>query len=358
LAFASYYSGILKVGKEKPQKKAISNITNVVYAPVSLSESTVEIQSNGTLMAKNTVQLVSRTQGLFEKSDKPFRAGVYFKKDEVLVSIDNQEYLANLRASKAALLQSLTSILGNLKFDYPEAFDKWNAYINGFDVNRTLKELPQTTSEREKAFINSQNIITQYYDIKADEVQNSYYTIRAPFSGILTENNVDKGAMINAGQTLGTFIDPSVYELEVKISPLELERIKVGKSVKLTNGDQSKSWTGKLTRINNVIDAQSQSALAIVELRGKDLREGMFLNADITTTKLKNVAEISRNLLIDDKFVFIVKDSLLRKQAIDVMHVADKTVFVKGLEQGMWLLNNSVSGAYDGMKVNPLNVSE
>ena len=358
IAGAAHYSGVLKSSKKQPKQSNKVKVTNVIYAPIELKNSAVAIQSNGTLTAKNKIDIVSRTQGVFEGGDRAFRAGVYFNEGDILVSIDNDEYLATLRASRAQLLQSVTAVLGDLKFDYSEAFDKWNGYVQSFDVNRPLKELPQTSSDREKSFINGKNIVTQYYNIKAQEVQASYYQIRAPFGGILRENNVDKGAMINGGQTLGTFIDPSVYELEVKINPSELKMIAVGKSVSLTNGDNSQTWKGKISRINKIIDPQSQSAVAIVEVRGKELREGMFLQTEISTVDLKDVAEIGRNLLIDESFVYVVTDSTLQKQEVTVLHVADKTVFVSGLSAGAWVVQKSVAGAYAGMKVNPINLSE
>lgn len=276
----------------------------------------------------------------------------------MLVSVDNAEYLATLRASRAQLLQNITTILGNLKFDYPEAFEKWNSYVQNFDVNKSLRELPTTLDPREKSYISSKSIVTQYYNIKAQEVQGSYYKIRAPYGGILRENLVDKGAMINAGQTLGTFIDPSVYELEVKVNPSELDLINVGKSVTLANSEKTKSWKGKVSRINKIIDPQSQSALVIVEVRGKALREGMFLQASINTVTLENVAEIERNLLIEEDYVFLVVDSTLQKQKVDVEHVADKTVYVSGIPSDAWVIEKPVAGAYVGMKVNPINLSE
>lgn len=358
VAGALKYFGVITTSKDGPEQKNEIKITNVIYAPAELKNTSVSIQSNGSLTAKNKINIVSRTQGVFKGGDRAFRAGVYFKEGDVMIDIDNDEYLANLRASRAQLLQGITSILGNLKFDYPDAFDKWNNYVQSFDVTRQLKELPSTESDREKAFINTQSIVTQYYNIKAQEVQASYYQIRAPYNGILRENFVDKGAMISGGQSLGTFIDPSVYELEVKINPSELKLITTGKSVTLSNSDNTQSWKGKISRINRIIDPQSQSAVAIVEVGGKDLKEGMFLQTNISTVNLENVVEIDRSLLVDDAYVFSIVDSALQKQAVTVKHVADKTVFVDGIAAGALLLNKPVLGAFEGMKVNPINLSE
>lgn len=358
LAAAVHFSGVLKGSKKQPKQKNQSKVTNVIYGPVTLKNSAVAIRSNGTLNAKSQIDIVSRTQGIFMNGDKPFRSGVSFSEGDVMVSIDNAEYLAGLRASRAQLLQSITSILGDLKFDYSDSFDKWNNYVQDFDVNRSLNKLPETSSDREKAFINGKDIVTQYFNIKAQEVQSSYYTIRAPFSGILLDNTVNKGSMINAGQKLGTFMDPSVYELELKVNPSELKMISVGKSVTLTDGGNTKEWKAKIARINKIIDPQSQSAIAIAEVRGRDLRSGMYMQADITTVKLENVAEVDRSLLIDEQFVYLVEDSILRKKTVEVKHIADKTVFVSGLPDGSWMVQKAVPGAFDGMKVNPINLSE
>lgn len=358
LFFTANYFGVLKNMKKAPKQKIENNLTNVIYETVELINTAVAIESNGVLEAKNKIDIVSRAQGVFQYSDHPFKSGVAYAEGEILLSIDNSEFKANQKASKAQLLQSLTAILADLKFDYPTSFDQWNQYINTFDVNRSLPELPKPKSDREKAFINGKNIYTQFYTIKAQEVQNNYYQIRAPFSGILSNSNINKGALVNLGQQLGTFIDPSVYEMEVKINPTELDLINVGKKVTLFNNDQSKKWNGKVSRINKIVDPQSQSALAIIEVRGRDLKEGMYLQAQISTVELKEVAKIPRNLLIDERFVYLISDSLLQKREIDPIHISDKNVYVKGIDTGEWMIHKSVAGAYNGMKVNPIKLSK
>ena len=73
------------------------------------------------------------------------------------------------------------------------------------------------------------------------------FRISAPFTGVLTEANVNPGTLIRTGQKLGEFIDPSVYELEVAVNKSYSELLKVGKEVTLTNIDHTKTWKGKVT---------------------------------------------------------------------------------------------------------------
>ncbi|MDA7501780.1 HlyD family efflux transporter periplasmic adaptor subunit [Chitinophagales bacterium] len=353
-----YVKSRLETEKEEPQRKSESQLVAVLCAPIELVNSSVNLQSNGVLMAKNKIDIVSRVSGIFKSSDRLFRSGVAYRKGETLLAIDNEEYRANLRTAKAQLLQSMTAILADLKFDYPESYEQWNAYVQSFDVEKSVESLPLPSSPREKAFINGKSIVTQYYTIKAEEVKSSYYRIRAPFSGTLTSVAVNEKAFVNAGQKLGALMDPSVYELELKINPTELDLITIGKTVSLSNNEGTKSWGGKVTRINELIDAQSQSALVIVELRGEGLREGMYLQAEIPTVELLNVVELPRSLLIDEEYVFVVEDSLLRKKQVDLIHVGEKNAFIQGLEVDASLVQKPVSGGYDGMKVNPIQLTD
>lgn len=76
LGIALYFSGVMKSSKKEPKQTNKGKITNVIYAPVVLKNASVSVQSNGILTAKNKINIVSRTQGVFENSDRPFR-GVF-----------------------------------------------------------------------------------------------------------------------------------------------------------------------------------------------------------------------------------------------------------------------------------------
>ena len=72
LVGAFYYSGILKGSKKAPVQNNQRKVTSVIYAPVVLKNSAVAVQSNGTLTAKNKIDIVSRTQGVFKGGDRSF----------------------------------------------------------------------------------------------------------------------------------------------------------------------------------------------------------------------------------------------------------------------------------------------
>ena len=126
-----------------------------------------------------------------------------------MLSLNSDEFYASLQSQKSNLYNLITSILPDLRLDYPTEFKKWETYLKGFDMNKTTPKLPDFSSDKEKYFISGRGILTAYYNVKNLEVRLSKHQIRAPFSGILTEALVTPGTLVRVGQKLGEFIDPS-----------------------------------------------------------------------------------------------------------------------------------------------------
>ena len=94
------------------------------------------------------------------------------------------------------------------------------------------------------------------------------------------------------------------------------------------------------------------------ELKDKDLKEGMYLEANVPVKSIKDAFEVSRKLLVDDTKLYIVNDSLLHLQSINPVFFNEKTVVIKGLKNGQLVVKEPVPGAYQGMivKVNSKNL--
>lgn len=331
------------------------NTTNVFVESVQLKSEAISYSSNGTLEAKNKIDITPKVQGIFEKSRRSFRDGVKFRKGELLVQIDNKDILATLRSQKSQFQQALVNMLPDLKFDYPNSFEKWNSYAASFEVEGDLMNLPDVESDREKAFVTLKNVYTQYYSIRATESNLRHYRIYAPFSGILSDVNVNPGTLVGPGQKLGELIDPSVFEIELKIPSALSDLMVIGKEVVLNDLYSERQWTGSVKRLQAKVDQSSQSVLVIIEVKATDLRAGMFLQATISTEELNDVYEVKRNLLVNGNQIFSLQDSILRLKNIEVVHFKENTVLLKGLENGELILNNIVPGSFDGMKVNILS---
>lgn len=341
----------LAEGKEIPKPAENKLVTNVYAQSVKNGSTPISISTSGNLKAKYRVELFAEVQGIFESTGRDFLPGEQYKKGATLIKINSQEFVANMRIQKSALYNQIVMFLPDLKFDYPAAFQNWKDYINNFDVNQTLAPFPEAASEQEKLFIAGKNIHTSYYNIKNMEENMRKYAIYAPYYGILTESYVRKGALIRAGQKLGEFISPGTFELEVTVSPNFANLLKLGKSVILNNVEKTKSWIGKVSRVNGVVDPSSQTFKVFIEVRGKELKEGMYLEADVPAQAEANSFEIDRKLLVENNKLFIIQGDRLQLQKVETIHFKANTAIIKGLADGIQILSRPVPGAFNGMKV-------
>jgi multidrug efflux pump subunit AcrA (membrane-fusion protein) len=312
----------------------------------------VQVIESGRLMAKNRIEIFAEVQGVMEATGREFKPGVRYRKGEVYVKIRDNDYYANLQAQKSNLQNLITSILPDLRLDYPEAYKKWDEYVRNFDMTKPVVELPKTTSDKEKFFITGRNIYTTYYNTKNMEIVLTKYNLRAPFSGVLVEALANPGTLVRPGQKLGEFIDPSVYEMEVAVNKSILPALKVGKKVTVRDPENhSKVYEGNIIRINGSIDRTTQTVRVFVELHSEELREGMYLEAIMSGEAIDDAIEIDRSLLVDENYVYQVEDSTLQLVQVEPVFFNQKSVIIKGLENGNQIISRIVPGAYSGMKV-------
>lgn len=339
--------------REKRQRPQAEKVKPTVFVTgVKNHVIPIYIQESGRLTSKNRVEIFSEVQGVMETTRKDFKPGTTFNKGEIMVRIRNNDFYANLQAQKSVLQNLITGALPDLRIDFPESYQKWDDYVKNFNMDKPIGKLPEPSSDKEKFFITGKNIYTTYYNTKNQEIILQKYTLRAPFDGILTDAVVNPGTVVRPGQRLGELIDPSVYELEVAISKSYLPDLKIGKDVKITDITNSeKVWHGKISRINGRVNPTTQTVQVFIEVRGSELREGMFMNATISAKPKDNAFEVARNLLVNDNNLYVVEDSTLQMVPVTIVHRTTDTVVVRGLKDGFQVVAKPVAGAYGGMSV-------
>ena len=346
-----YFAGMIAGSKDNRRPQSPKVVKTVFVDTVKNGTVPLVVPANGNLKAKRRVELYSEVQGVFRPGSKLFRTGQEYMAGQTLIRIDADEYYASVQSAKSSLYNLLTSIMPDLRMDYPEIYPKWQDYLNSFDLEKTTTPLPEMGSEKEKFFITGRQIISNYYTVKNLEQRLSKYTISAPFNGVLTEALVTEGTLIRSGQKLGEFINTGEYELEVSVSKTYGDFLKVGKEVELYNLDKTNKYVGKVTRVNGKVDLGSQTITVSIEVDGEDLKEGQYLEASLEAREEPNAIEINRSLLLDNDQIFVVKDSILDLMYVDPIYFTDKTVVLKNVPDGEVIVSKPLSGAYAGMLV-------
>ena len=336
-----------------PRKKAENKTKDVYIKKVVNGKYQVQIPSEGILQAYKRIRITSRVQGLMRAINPLFKPGQEYQSGQIIVKIEPAEFLANVISQRATLFNLITSILPDLNLDFPESYRIWNEYLKNFDLQKGVPQLPKM-DDKVKLFVSGRGVISSYYSLLNLEKTLSFYTIRAPFNGVLVNANVTEGSLIRPGQELGEFISPGDYELMVALPKSYLSNIEKGAKVKVKSIDTGQDFFGIVSRINSKVNTQTQSVEVFIRIKDKELKEGMYMQAYIDAITFDNVFAIDRGLINGSQELFIVKDNKLTLQKVNPIHYTETLAIVEGLLDGQQIIAQPMIGAYSGMEINPV----
>jgi membrane fusion protein, multidrug efflux system len=344
-----------QLGKKDKKEALFSEKQARLVNVIKVNNSTIpaNILVTGKLTSAKRMELFAEVNGLLLNSN--FKEGVAFAAGSTIASIDDAEAKAQIKAQKATFLALVTQSLADLSIDYPDDYKVWKQFQEKIAFDNALPALPEVTNSQVKSFLSGRNIYTNYYTIKSQELRLAKYRIAAPFSGVLANTAIDPGALVRIGQKMGEFINTSAYELEAPISLSDMKFVKIGDKVQLKSNDIEGTWIGTIARINEKLDAASQSIMLYIQVQGPTLKEGMFLNASIKAKPIENAIEIPRKLLFEGNKLYVLElDSLLKLATVEVVRYNKDKAVVVGIPENTTLLGQLVPGSYENMVVKPL----
>ena len=336
-----------------PRKKAENTIKEVYTIKVKNGPYQVQIPSKGVLQAYKRVRITARVRGVMQTITPLFKTGQEYRFGQILTKIEPSEFRANVISQRAALYNLITSILPDLQLDFPNAYNQWNEYLKGFDLEKPVPRLP-VMEEKVRLFVSGRGIISSYYSLQNLENTLTFYEIRAPFNGVLVSTNVTEGSLISPGQELGEFIAPGDYELMVALPKSYVSKITKGATVKVKSIDTDQIYTGIVSRINAKVNINTQSVEVYIRMSDARLKEGMYMEAHINAIEFSNVFALDRGLLNGSKQIFIVKDNKLSLRKVNPIHFTETLAIINGLDDGEEIVAQPLIGAYSGMEINPI----
>jgi membrane fusion protein, multidrug efflux system len=125
------------------------------------------------------------------------------------------------------------------------------------------------------------------------EKQLARTTVRAPFSGVVSEKTVSAGDVVQPGGQLFKVIDPSSMRLEASVPADQLSAVRAGATVDFSvNGFGSRRFQGRIQRINPSVDPATGQVRIYVSIpnAGRTLVAGLFAQGRIATQSVRAVS--------------------------------------------------------------------
>lgn len=311
---------------------AASHQPEIITVQASHQKNQIKIQ--GRVRADNRLELFPEVQAKLLPGNKPFREGIAFDKDETILQFDDEEARLQLYASRSQFKTLAASLLPDIRLDYPDLLNRYEQWYDSLHPERTLPEIPDFEHRRMERFLTSRGVYNSYYQIKSAENRLEKFTIRAPFSGILSMARAEPGQSVGPQVHLGTLVEPESYQLTATVRQSQIHFVGIGDIVELTDHHVSGSWTAAVVRLNPSVDVRSQTVEIYLKVKGNGIREGMYLEGQLETSDPIETAEIPKSALLRNGFVYAVMDEVIRQIPVQVTDVGHETVWVTGLEDG------------------------
>ncbi len=338
--------------KEIPESREKEEAKLYVKAtPVSYTVNYARITATGRLSSQHAVDLSAEVSGQVLRGNVTLKEGATFKKGDLLVRIFDEEARSNLKASKSRFLNGIAGILPDMKIDFPDSYNKWSDFFNTIIISKPLPDLPQIDSDKEKVFLASRNILSDYYTIQSAEIRLEKYRIYAPFNGTFTNVMMEVGSVANPGSRIATMIKTNKLELEVPVKIDDIYWINVGDNVQASTKDGLYTWNGKVVRKSDYVDPSSQSITVFVALEStgsKPLYQGQYLKAVFAEQNLDESMEIPRNAIFNKEMVYTIEEGKLKKQRVNILKTNEASVLFSGLEPGTVVVIEPLVNAQEG----------
>jgi len=354
--------------KRKPEIKK-SVLVEVMHAKMMSKK--IWVHANGIVKPTRELSIFPLVSGQIIDQSKRLVPGGFFKKGDMIVRIDPQDYLFIREQRKAEvetasfdfkLEQGRGKIAERewdlLKDDVPEADSNQDLALRKSHLEKTRAVLNAAKSGLEKAELDLKRTV-----------------VRAPSNAIVKEEYVDIGRLVSPQVRLATLIGVDQYWVQVSIPVNRLTQIKItetegekGSFARIIN-DLGQGVQvvreGRVEQLMGDLDTVGRLARLLISVedplnmsaengnRNFPLLIGAYVNVEIEGGTVNEAVEIPRSALHDEDNVWIMdKDDLLEIRQVQITWRLRNTVLItNGIKEGERIVLSRVYPPVSGTKL-------
>lgn len=269
------------------------------------------VSASGKIEAENSANLSTRMMGFVTRVH--VKVGQKVQQGQTLISINSADLGAKKAQVDASILQA-TAAYNNAKKDY-------DRFVNLFkDESASQKELDDMTARYEMAKAGLEGAKQMRNEVLA---QFSYATIRAPFSGVVTNTFVKEGDMANPGMPLLSIEGATRLQVTAMVAESDISAIQNGMPVQVLVKSTGKELAGKVSEVSASAKNTGGQYLVKIDLAKADasVLSGMFVNVQFPVANTQTHSATTGRLLIP-KSVLVKQGQLSGLYTIGANNVA------------------------------------
>jgi multidrug efflux pump subunit AcrA (membrane-fusion protein) len=350
---SSRYLATLKSRKAVPLKPQVAGTISQI-----LVRSGDRVQKGSVLITLDTEKQQATVNSLTENTES--------LKAEKSTAEANLKSLQSTHESKSAQadfarkqLERYTSLLAQ------GAVSKEQVDQKSTDLRMALAELSSNENQikaQENTIAKTQKQINQSKAaIQEQQAQLRYFTIRAPFAGVVGDIPVHVGEYVNTDSQLTSVNDIETLEVYIDVPTARSTELKNGLPVRLLDNNKNILAQGRVFFISPQVNSDNQSILvkAVVDNKNDRLRSGQFLTAEVIWKKTSGLLVPSQSLcmLAGQAFVYEAKDDghgglIARQKSVEPAEIIGNNYHIlSGLSAKDRIVYSGVQNLVDGMPI-------
>jgi len=276
-----------------------------------------------------TAHVVPRVPGVVEAV--AVNLGQTVKKGQLLAVIASQQ-ISDQRSEQAAAQRRLTLARTTYEREKKLWQDKISAEQDFLQARQALQEAEIAVSNaRQKISVLSGSVVA---------TGGNRYELRAPFDGVVVEKHLTPGEVVDETTAAFTLSDLSRVWVTFGVSPKDLNKVQVGKTVTVSAPELNAEVVGSVAYVGSLLGEQTRTATVRVTLENPQgaWRPGLFVTALVATDSREARVAVPESAIqtVEDKpTVFVRTDDGFEARAVELgSRAAGHVEITQGLEPG------------------------
>lgn len=338
-----------------------------------------ELVLPGNIQPIYTASVYARSDGYVERRTVDIGSQVHT--GEILAIISSPEIDQQLTQARATVIQAQATVqqtranLEQAKANVELARVTKDRYValGKSDVisRQSVDEAVQTFNARSADVSSAQaNIAVAEANLKANQANvqrltqlQGFERVVAPFDGVITERNVERGDLVNAGgngsKNLFTISQSKTLRIQVNVPQSQAVNIQPGQKATIEVRERpGRQYTGVIVRRADSLDAAARTMLTEVQVDNSDgsLLPGMYAQVKFVLARTQPTLVIPSNALVVDKngmhVVSVSSTKQIHFQTVEVgRDLGTKVEIVRGLDGQESLVSNPGDLLAEGQQV-------
>ena len=351
VAVIAFYSTQAPSEEELLQASAIvsahqgnNDVVYVSVAQVEPQDHFVEVRGTGSVVVRNSIDLVIQLSGRVVWVSETFRKGGSFEAGQRLLMIDPKDFELAVAQAEADRFAA--------ESNYQLVKAESEAAIANYAILHPEKNVPPLvakTPQVDQAKAQIAAALAREQIALLDLMRTDF---SLPFDGRVVDSQAEVGQFLSQGQKFGEVFDVESIEALVPISPDDLSILQpaIGRLARVSLGDFQLQAT--VARVSPNLDERTRFAQLYLTLENATgVFPGSFFNVVLEGPRLENTILLPEAAEQINESVWVVSDNRLKRSQPRFINRQTSGVIVESFDSGDGVVLGRVPGAKEGMMV-------